>query len=184
MEVRTHFNLSDRAWHIFSQGKNELIACPSCDHGKVSLRDGRLLDCPQCKSTGLVNGRHRSYWVVSKPMTVGQIRFEIDLFKSEESYMCRETGVGSGSIYYLRDLFKSEELAQVECDRRNNEDAHCFVCTICRPEFESFKYQVSRRDWRCCPIHGSTQHVDEKEAQAAVAAHARQQEHANYADAD
>jgi len=41
--------------------------------------------------------------------------------KIEESYMCRETGVHSGSVYYIRNLLPSKESAQIECDQRNEE---------------------------------------------------------------
>ena len=39
--------------------------------------------------------------------------------KPEENYMCVETGVGSGSVYYAKDLFLSYKDAMDECNRRN-----------------------------------------------------------------
>ena len=38
--------------------------------------------------------------------------------------MCEETGIGSGSIHYGNRLFLTIEDAQVECDRRNEEEGN------------------------------------------------------------
>jgi len=39
----------------------------------------------------------------------------------EEKYMCKETGVGSGTVHDGSTLWPSKEEAQAECDRRNKE---------------------------------------------------------------
>ncbi|KKM60599.1 hypothetical protein LCGC14_1540170 [marine sediment metagenome] len=39
----------------------------------------------------------------------------------KESYMCNETGVGSGSAWHLDRLFATPEEAQAEAERRNEE---------------------------------------------------------------
>ncbi len=38
-----------------------------------------------------------------------------------EQYMCAETGIKSGTLYYANMLFATEEEAQKLCDKRNNE---------------------------------------------------------------
>ena len=37
----------------------------------------------------------------------------------EERYMCVETGVGSGSVWYPESMFRTSEEAQTECDKIN-----------------------------------------------------------------
>jgi hypothetical protein len=69
------------------------------------------------------------------PFTIGMIRVALvdspgmpgettaDNYKPqkyrEEQYMAIETGIGSGSVYSVEDLFPTLEEAQVECDKRN-----------------------------------------------------------------
>jgi hypothetical protein len=111
-------------------------------------------------------------------MTVGQIRFEIDLHKSEESYMCHETGIGSGRLHKLEDLFETVELAQEEADKRNNMAAQEWVCVRCIPKYLPIEYWVnsSFRDWRYCPVHGSsTTHLEVNSANSSLDAYLKRE---------
>jgi len=72
---------------------------------------------------------------VSGPLTVGQVRVEVtdsagidgeetfDNYKAiknyEEGYMLVETGIGTGTIYDVRDMFHTSAGAHIEALRRN-----------------------------------------------------------------
>lgn len=71
----------------------------------------------KCYGIGL---RHDGKWGPRKPMTVGSASVEARPGgKMRARFMCEETGVGSGSVYYADDYYKSEEDAQVICNLRN-----------------------------------------------------------------
>jgi len=73
---------------------------------------------------------------VSRMMTIGQVRVEItnspgregeemfDNYKPQhkyaEEYMCVETGIGSGTLYKVEDLFATKKEAESEAKRRND----------------------------------------------------------------
>lgn len=83
-----------------------------------------------------VIGGNYEHWLVKGPLTIGKVSKEItfspgregetmfDNYKpqnrEEESYMCVETGIGSGSFYSVDKVFHSETEAQEECDKRNS----------------------------------------------------------------
>lgn len=167
MEIRSHFDLGEKAWLIRLTFEPKWEECPSCEEGTVPTKDGRGLPCPRCDKKGLITDRSVHRWVpASSALTVGQIRLQVgsnnrDGSKrddDEESYMMWETGVGSGSVYYVRDLYRSLELAQAECDKRNAVDI-AFACVRCRPEFERIQYSLKGHDWRYCPVHTRANHV-------------------------
>ena len=51
---------------------------------------------------------------------VGEYSKGGDSFKA--SYMCYESGIGSGSVYYEGELFLNSEEADEECANRNKEE--------------------------------------------------------------
>lgn len=79
-----------------------------------------------------------SQFCISPAMLIGQIRIKHtdspgipgeDTFDNympqsdyEESYMCVESGIGSGSIFHSPDAFSTREEAQAEADKRNAEE--------------------------------------------------------------
>jgi len=171
MNIKSHFNLGDKVFFIGTQCREVFVKCPCCDSGHVALGDGSKLKCPRCNGKGAIVDRNNHYSYVARKLTVGQIRFEIDAKQTVEQYMCEESGVGSGSLYYLKDLFPSQESAQAECDRRNNMPSVEWVCLKCRPEFDRFQYQCRNTDFRYCIVHEfSYRHLDIAEAEKLLAA--------------
>ena len=79
-----------------------------------------------------------------------------------ETYMCIETGVGGGTIHSCEDLMETEELAQEEANKRNNMAGQSWACTRCVPKYKPIEYRAdsSFRDWRHCPVHGSSLHLE------------------------
>lgn len=162
MEIRSHYNLGDPVWLINLVRVERFEECPSCKQGQVPLPDGRSLKCPRCDGKGAIAECSVGRWRVKRKLTVGQIRIEIaGKLDDREQYMCQETGVGSGSVYNVSDLYSSEALAQAECDKRNNAGEQDWVCSRCQVKYEPIVYSLGfeNRDWRHCSVHGSSQQV-------------------------
>lgn len=70
--------------------------------------------CPRCSASYMGNNdlslKYSVHEATCQKMTVGSVRVDTHDDKPN-SYMCRETGVGSGSVYYENDLFATEEEA-------------------------------------------------------------------------
>ncbi len=171
MEIRSHFNLGDKAWNIYSTREELYEPCPSCTGGTVNLKDGQSLKCPRCAGKGLIVERYAHRWKVGSKYTIGQIRFEIGSDEAIEQYMCNETGVGSGTLHPISQLYKSQELAQAQVDKLNNLDKREWYCTRCRPEFDPIGYSLGfgHRDWRHCSVHENSLFVDTVEAEKLLA---------------
>jgi hypothetical protein len=169
MRLDTHYNLGDRVYGLDNVTKNVFIECPDCVGGAIATKTGSLT-CPRCAGKGAISNGHQGYWTIRRSiMTVGQIRFEIGTASCKEEYMCDETGVGSGQIWRLELLYRTQELAQAECDLRNMDKSTVFACIHCRPEYSEISYHVTN-DYRHCAIHGNGRHVVEAAANAFLAA--------------
>lgn len=127
MKIETKFSLGDVVVPI-SQGSETVgDPCPECDgKGRLALVKGGDVPCQNHRCyNGLVN-RTRVYpWAIRHEdvSEVGKIEatrlMEYCIERSETRYMLAATGIGSGRLWYERDLFASVEDAQVECDLRN-----------------------------------------------------------------
>jgi hypothetical protein len=138
MKFETKFNFHDRVWHIWQNQDKKWIDCSFCGGtGSITGVDQKKRMCPDCYGG---KGKHQSFalkWMVRGQLTIGKINIEAtaksdgldpnSIFTNfgpqrgsyKESYMCLETGIGSGTIYYAETLFRTEEEAQDECDKRN-----------------------------------------------------------------
>jgi hypothetical protein len=95
--------LDQRKWKATSPaGREYEMACPRCGSDYMSDRD-LSLDYSQFVGTVTV-------------LTIGQIRAAIG-GDEKTQYMCVETGIGSGSLYYEDSLFPTQEAAQVAADQ-------------------------------------------------------------------
>lgn len=86
---------------------------------------------------GIQNAYSMGKIQVIGPMTIGQVRVEItdspgiegeemfDNYKPQqeykEQYMCVETGVGTGTLHYVENLFTTKELAKAAADKKQKE---------------------------------------------------------------
>jgi len=77
-------------------GQEILITCLTCD----GCNNGRMIRFPDWVPDA---------WV----LTVGQVRIEATTKYTNYSYMCKETGIGSGQVYKEEMLSESEEEAYV-----------------------------------------------------------------------
>jgi len=100
--------------------------CEACNGATfVHIKEnGKQISCPDCRGVG----KHSIYlgtrWAIGSKLTIGKI--QIEQFDTEYNdhedritYMCRETGVGTGSVYEEKDLFTSLKAAESEVNKRN-----------------------------------------------------------------
>lgn len=123
MQLRPKYDVGDTvfcAGHPAYEGYTE--QCPDCLGSgvwKVETPAGDSFPC-KCETcgvgswTGAGSGRITKYkyssWV--RRLTIGSVRIDT-ADKNPISYMCNETGVGSGNVYYEEQLFDNEESAKV-----------------------------------------------------------------------
>ena len=87
--------LGSHEWKAISPAGTEYtFACPRCSERYVSNRDLSL--------------KYSIHEPAVQKMTVGSVRTD-SYDNRPNSYMCRETGVGGGSVYNENDLFATEE---------------------------------------------------------------------------
>ena len=138
MNITTKFDLGDKVWHIRYDTNPIHVTCTFCaGTGRIIGRDESKDDCRKCHGKGYNIEYQKMAWYISNhSLTVGQVSVTIiksdgietypvqfDNFKPrderEERYMMVETGIGSGMIYNVNDLFATREEAEKECDKRN-----------------------------------------------------------------
>lgn len=122
MNVTTKYSICDVVYH----GTNQTIAmrtvCPDCQGTKewtVTTPSGTSMTtaCQTCEtlycSTGYIERYERTPKV--ETLTIGSVRFDSNARGDEQtSYMCHETGIGSGSIWYESRLRETREEAEAD----------------------------------------------------------------------
>lgn len=121
MKLQSTYSLGEHVYYITSSRWPKNVMCNACaGFGTIELKDSSSIICPRCYGRGLITETWiDEYRVRDTPLTVGQVRIEISVTEYKEEYMMEETGVGSGSIYDVTDLFPSKVEAELECKRRN-----------------------------------------------------------------
>ena len=141
MNIVTKYNFGDVVWNIWQELLKKFTPCEFCaGTGSISGANGESRACPECyrncgKYVSTTEG-----WTVSpdNSLTIGRISYEetCEYLDGEDSpacnyghqkrdvkehYMCRQTGIGTGTFYFAENLFPTREEAQAECDKRNKE---------------------------------------------------------------
>ena len=141
MDIKTKYGFGLVVFKITRRQTSVWSSCPMCgvaDHmaGRVALASGKLVRCPEHDVRRL---DQFSPWTVGGAATIRNVK--VDLYApgfgrfgrltsnphgpddlGEISYMCEETGVGSGAVHREGTLWPSLEAAQAECDRLNAAD--------------------------------------------------------------
>jgi hypothetical protein len=120
------FAIGDVVWRAGTVTSEEVHPCPDCKGSRkwkaVSPVGTEVdIECPRCKGRGALGLRSVSPFV--SKLTLGQVRMEWPKSPHSDSpspfqYMARETGIGSGNLYYETDLFEAEEQARDIADLR------------------------------------------------------------------
>ena len=127
--LKSKYKVGTKVWGIHQARKEVREDCPTCGgEGFSSFKTGGTISCNQCYGKCTIVKSFYDKWVISydyehivMPITVGMVRVEEFCDKKQVSYMCLETGVGSGRVWYEKLLWPSEEEALAECDRLNKE---------------------------------------------------------------
>ena len=140
MKIETKFDLGQPVILIRNEREKVWITCAACKGvGKVTLGDGKQHSCPKCYGHRGKNEWLPTKWLVTQALTIGEIQYRERMewregddsefanyrhqdAKVEERYMCRETGIGTGSCWSAEDMFATREEAEAECLRRNEAD--------------------------------------------------------------
>lgn len=125
MEITPKFKKGEEVYVADCEYDTKYIACPDCLgtlHWIIVFADGDAVEaeCQTCKRGYLPPSGEIpvSNWRPTvKKMTIGSIRYN-DQDKEPFSYMCEETGIGSGRVYYDKDLFKEETPAKVKAHQK------------------------------------------------------------------
>lgn len=139
MIIETKYSVGDKVWGYEVTYETVRRTCPDCDGAKVLRIEGKELDlrCPTCsygyESRGFVDDQ-REWRARPTVRTIGQVqvvhtgpswgreddgdeRQAVQVPATTEiKYMCRETGVGSGTVHDERRLFWTIEEAQAAGD--------------------------------------------------------------------
>jgi hypothetical protein len=134
MNIKTKFSLGDRVFIIQKQGKKEWIPCAACKGKGGVVVEYTQFTCTSCWGK---NGRYgwsfEEWAVVYRNTEVGKVSIEKyseeyyqqnPAYRDKEiKYMVTATGIGSGSIWYEQDIFKTLKEAEEECNKRNEEES-------------------------------------------------------------
>jgi len=123
MDIPTpRFKIGQTVYHPRTTRQVRFLPCPDClDTKKWKVTSGAGLEfeiaCPRCEELSSSQYVPRVIeYVASEPqaLTIGSIKIDTHPAHGDSpvSYMCEETGIGSGSIYYETQLCETPETAR------------------------------------------------------------------------
>ena len=143
--LATKFNLGDQVWKVYPTTEQLELPCRFCRGGgwvkaKGANEETCQVKCPECGVNAAVTlGSWPEWRVEHRPLRIGLIRLQVadtgtdnghsaDNMnparaervggENREEYMCWSTGVGSGTVHHVEDLFARREEAEEEAKRR------------------------------------------------------------------
>ena len=127
MKFESQFSLGDRIFHIRRDTEQLYKECHKC-RGKGELTilfpggSQEKTDCRECHDGRVRAGSQYSWRPQPNPLTVGKITVEVDGndLTIQETYMCNETGIGSGTLYRGQHMFSKHEDAERHCNHLNS----------------------------------------------------------------
>lgn len=119
--IETAYDIGDTVFNASTMTETFSHPCPDC----LGSRKWRAtspagaefeVECPRCgngyQSSRALNLRYVKHAPYVRKLTVGSLKANSPTgtgsYDDGNSYMCVETGVGSGSVYNERDLYKTE----------------------------------------------------------------------------
>lgn len=115
--ITTKFSIDDTVYHAYTTTERKQHPCPDCLGSRkweAKSPAGREYQfaCPRCGSDYQSESSLSLHYSVFTPavrrLTIGQVEAHAGGSESKNRYMCAETGIGSGSVYYEQDLFATE----------------------------------------------------------------------------
>lgn len=135
--ITTKYDIGDTVWYANITTETKQHDCPDClgsrEWSCTSPAGGTFpVPCPRCsaqyQSSDALNLKYSVWTPTARRLTIGSVR--VDTSDEGHQYMCRETGVGSGSIYRENTLFETEAEALASASAKaaaNNADATGWV---------------------------------------------------------
>jgi hypothetical protein len=120
--ITTKYSVGDAVFHAWVTTERKQHPCPDCMGArkwtaKSPAGSEYTFACPRCaasfNSDRDLTLDYSAYVSATRKLTVGSVQYNSapDSHDHGARYMCRETGVGSGSVYNENDLFQTEEEA-------------------------------------------------------------------------
>lgn len=113
--IQPKYNIGDTVWSGLSGWMETFIKCPDCLGEKlwqVTTPTGEQFEvpCNTCMRGYFCTGEIGIYSdaPIVQCLTVGSVRIDT-ADENPISYMCKETGVGSGQVHYEKNLFSSKD---------------------------------------------------------------------------
>lgn len=161
LTIESKFSVGDKVWKADLTTKKMQHPCPDClgvGRWKATSPAGTeyTFSCPRCSAR--YNGNHEarlSYTVYApwiRPLTIGSIRIDTSDKERPVSYMCDETGIGSGTIHDEEKLFFTQEeafaAAQIRADECNTKTE--WVAKQYQETLDVCDYQLVEANERAC----------------------------------
>lgn len=153
--IETKFSIGDKVYHAGTTTTRKQHPCPDCKGEKkwsvTSPAGGEYtIGCPRCSSRYLSDRDLSLDYTAHVPtvqrMTIGSVQFnsENGAWDSGARHMCRETGVGSGSVYDECKLFatEAEALAAAEAMAALNNAEQKWIVDLYNKSLEISDYQL------------------------------------------
>lgn len=126
MILESTFSNGDRVWTYDCTSHVVKIPCPVCKgKGKVTVNDIEMRCSYAAGTTFCLGGEivlhYKTKYFPKGPLTIGFVRVETtgktSRARVDEQYMCKETGIGSGTTYRPGiHIFSTKKEAQEMCD--------------------------------------------------------------------
>lgn len=128
--IKTKYNLKQVVYNAYCENSPYYVKCEDCDgtgYWEVANKDKKI-GCHTCNKEGSWRNNPGKvtlykYFPRVQELTIGQIRATIGK-DAEVRYMCKETGIGSGTLWNEKSLTDNEEYAieasKILAERKNN----------------------------------------------------------------
>jgi hypothetical protein len=132
--LTTKYSIGDVVYRAYTTTERKQHPCPDClgsRRWKATSPVGGEYEfrCPRCAASYTSDSDLSLWYTASTPavqrLTIGSIQVNTapSFSRDGNQYMCQETGIGSGSVYYESDLHETEEAAllaaKVQADLNN-----------------------------------------------------------------
>ncbi len=118
--IETQFSIGDVVYKAGITTVSKQHPCPDCKGSRkwtaISPAGGEYqFSCPRCSANfhgdDALSLRYAAHEATVQRLTIGSVRTDSSSGRGNE-YMCVETGIGSGSLYYEADLFETYDEAE------------------------------------------------------------------------